>query len=280
MEGHQSGYGQTHRFADREGAAYSGRCPNCHWHQLCLSLGLDEITIGHIDQVIRHRIRVSQGACLLHMDDSFNSVYVVRYGYFKLVQFGSHGEEQIFRFQMAGDLVGLDGIGTGRHTCDTISLKHSEVCGIPFTQFESLLVRESSLRRRFHELLSNELVQEKKSVISLRCLRSEQRFAAFLIELCSHYETEGNSPVKIDMPMKRSDIGNYLGLTNETISRLFSGFKAQGFISVQGRQLHILDLNKLKEMVRLDELPILSKHGKNALNAKLQLVIDSDHGNS
>lgn len=222
-------------------------CGNCSMHQLCLPMGLEDADINRLDQIIGGRRRLGKDERLYQMGEPFRSLYAVRFGHFKTYQVNAAGEEQITGFQMAGELLGMDAI-SGTHHCDAVALEDSEVCEIPFSRLEELFGEVPALLRHFHRIMSQEITREQNVMLLLGNMRAEQRFAVFLVNLSARYAARGYSPNRFQLRMSREDIGNYLGLTIESISRLLSRFKKQGWLEVDKRELTLLDPARLKAM--------------------------------
>lgn len=220
-------------------------CSNCSMHQLCLPMGLEDADINRLDQIIGGRRRLAKDERLYKMGEPFRSLYAVRFGHFKTYQVNAAGEEQITGFQMAGELLGMDAI-SGTHHCDAVTLEDSEVCEIPFSRLEELFGQVPALLRHFHRIMSQEITREQNVMLLLGNMRAEQRFAVFLVNLSARYAARGYSPNRFQLRMSREDIGNYLGLTIESISRLLSRFKKQGWLEVDKREVALLDPAKLK----------------------------------
>jgi CRP/FNR family transcriptional regulator len=217
-------------------------------HRLCLPMGLDDEDINRLDQIIGRRNRVLRDESLYRMGDPFRNLYAIRFGHFKTFQINPSGEQQITGFQMAGELLGMDAISADRHHCDAVALEDSEVCEIPFTQLEELFGQIPTLLHHFHRLMSQEITREQNVMLLLGNMRAEQRFAAFLINLSSRYAARGYSSNSFQLRMSREDIGNYLGLTIESISRLLSRFKKQGWVKVNKREMKLVNPVMLKAL--------------------------------
>lgn len=222
-------------------------CGACSMHQLCLPMGLEQAEINRLDQIIGARRRLGKDERLYRMGEPFRNLYAVRFGHFKTYQINAAGEAQITGFQMAGELLGMDAI-SGTHHCDAVALEDSEVCEIPFSRLEELFGQLPTLLRHFHRIMSQEITREQNVMLLLGNMRAEQRFAVFLINLSARYAARGYSPNSFQLRMSREDIGNYLGLTIESISRLLSRFKKQGWLQVDKREVVLLDPAKLKAM--------------------------------
>ncbi|MES2534815.1 MAG: fumarate/nitrate reduction transcriptional regulator Fnr [Pseudomonadota bacterium] len=228
--------------------ALRASCSACSMHQLCLPMGLGDADIQKLDQIIGRRRRIPRDGTLYRMDDPFTNLYAIRFGHFKTYQVNAGGEQQITGFQMAGELLGMDAISTDRHHCDAVALEDSEVCEIPFPRLEELFGHIPTLLHHFHRMMSQEITREQSVMLLLGNMRAEQRFAVFLVNLGSRYAARGYSPTSFQLRMSREDIGNYLGLTIESISRLLNKFKKQGWIRVNNREIELLDPVLLKSM--------------------------------
>jgi len=221
-------------------------CAACSMHQLCLPMGLEDADIDRLDKIIGKRRRLERDEALYKMGDPFRNLYAVRFGHFKTYQINAAGESQITGFQMAGELLGMDAISGDRHHCDAVALEDSEVCEIPFAHLEELFGQVPALLRHFHRIMSQEITREQNVMLLLGNMRAEQRFAVFLINLSARYAARGYSATRFQLRMSREDIGNYLGLTIESISRLLSRFKKMGLLQVSNREIVVLDPTRLK----------------------------------
>ena len=150
---------------------------------------------------------------------------------------------------MAGELLGLDGIGSDRHTCDAVALEDSQVCVIPYGQLEDLSREFTDLQRQFHKIMSREIVRDHGVMLLLGSMRAEERLAAFLLNLTQRLQARGFSPSSLVLRMTREEIGSYLGLKLETVSRCFSKFQDDGILEVKQRQIQVLDPTALQTIV-------------------------------
>jgi CRP/FNR family transcriptional regulator len=228
--------------------ALRASCSACSMHQLCLPMGLDDEDMSRLDAIIGRRRKIPRDTTLYRMGDLFTNLYAIRLGHFKTYQVDVGGEQQITGFQMAGELLGMDAISADRHHCDAVALEDSEVCEIPFPRLEELFGHIPTLLHHFHRMMSQEITREQSVMLLLGNMRAEQRFAAFLVNLSSRYAARGYSSTNFQLRMSREEIGNYLGLTIESISRLLSRFKKEGWLRVNNREIEILDQPKLKAL--------------------------------
>ncbi len=224
-------------------------CSGCNLRELCLPLGMSEAQLERLDSMVATRRSVARGEALFRVGDAFAALYAIRAGFFKTNVSSEDGRDQVTGFQMAGELLGLDGIGTDRHTCDAIALEDSQVCLIPFHQLEDLSREFSDLQRHFHRIMSREIVRDHGVMLLLGSMRAEERLAAFLLNLTQRLRTRGYSASSLVLRMTREEIGSYLGLKLETVSRAFSKFQEDGLLDVKQRQIHVLKPEGLQALV-------------------------------
>ena len=199
-----------------------------------------------MDDLIRTHRRLARGASLYRAGDEFSALYAVRDGFLKTVQTLEGGREQVTGFHMAGELLGMDGIGPDAHSCDAVALEESHVCVIPYLQLAELGREVHGLLRQFHKAMSQEIVQRHSVMLLLGTMRAEERLATFLLDLRNRFMTRRGSSAEFNLRMTREEIGSYLGLRLETVSRTFSKFHDHGFISVAHKHVHILDVAALQ----------------------------------
>lgn len=231
-------------------SASSGRlqikCVSCAMNKMCLPTGLDESDTGLLDKIIVRRRRVDRGEQLFSMGASFSNLYAIRFGHFKTFRLNPNGEQQVVGFHMAGEVLGLDAIGTERHHSCAVALEDSEICEIPFARLDELFTDLPQLQRHFHRLMSHEITRDQSAMMFLGGMRAEQRFAIFLLNLAMRYAARGYSATSFQLRMSREEIGNYLGLTIESVSRLLLRFKEKGWLRVALREVELLDRASLE----------------------------------
>ncbi len=224
-------------------------CSSCNLRELCLPVGIAEAQMERLDAIVATRRSVPRGEALFRSGEAFTSLYAVRTGFFKTCLSSEDGRDQVTGFQMAGELLGLDGIGTDRHTCDAVALEDSQVCVIPYHQLEDLSRELSDLQRHFHKIMSREIVRDHGVMLLLGSMRAEERLAAFLLNLTQRLRTRGFSASSLVLRMTREEIGSYLGLKLETVSRAFSKFQDEGILDVKQRQITVLNPEALQALV-------------------------------
>jgi CRP/FNR family transcriptional regulator, anaerobic regulatory protein len=225
-------------------AACPTHCTTCNLRELCLPCGLTEPDTALLGDLIYTRKRVRRGESLYRAGGSFDSLYAIRSGFFKRSVVLEDGRDQVIGFHMAGEILGMDGIGTESHNADLIALEDSEVCIIPY---EHLV--EPRLQRQLHKVMSRELVRDQGLMMLLGTMKAEERLAAFLLNLSQRFVARGFSPHEFHLRMTRDEIGSYLGLSLETVSRLFSRFQDECLITVQQKHICILDVPGLRSVM-------------------------------
>jgi CRP/FNR family transcriptional regulator, anaerobic regulatory protein len=224
-------------------------CSSCNLRELCLPMGISHQEFERLDTLVATRRTVHRGDTLFRSGDPFEAIYAVRTGFFKTRVSSQDGRDQVTGFQMAGELLGLDGIGTDQHTCDAVALEDSQVCVIPYDRLEQLSREFTELQRQFHKIMSREIVRDHGVMLLLGSMRAEERLAAFLLNLAQRLEARGFSPSSLVLRMTREEIGTYLGLKLETVSRCFSKFQDEGVLLVKHRQIRILNPDALQKLV-------------------------------
>jgi CRP/FNR family transcriptional regulator len=224
-------------------------CSNCNLRELCLPLGLSLEELERLDNMVSTRRRIKRGDHLYRAGEAFDAIYAIRSGFFKTDVLLEDGRDQVTGFQMAGELLGLDGISTEHHTCNAIALEDSEICAIPFSRLEVLSREIHTLQHHFHKVMSREIVRDHGVMMLLGTMRAEERLAAFLLNLSQRFTARGFSHAEFYLRMTREEIGSYLGLKLETVSRAFSRFQEEGHIAVQQKHIRILNVNGLKALM-------------------------------
>lgn len=225
-------------------------CSSCSLRELCLPAGLEAREIERIDRLVNQRRRVKKGGHLYRSGEPLAALYAIRAGFFKSCVLHEDGREQVAGFHMMGDMLGMDAIGSGRHMCDTVALEDSEVCEIPFALLEQLSREVPALQRQLHRVMSREIVRDYGVMLLLGSMKAEERLAAFLLNLAQRFAARGYSPTEFILRMTRQDIGSYLGLKLETVSRVLSGFQERRLLEVRNRHVRILDQPGLRRLLR------------------------------
>jgi CRP/FNR family transcriptional regulator len=224
-------------------------CSSCNLRELCLPMGLNPDEMDKLDKVISKRRRIKRGTALFNVGDKFTSLYAVRSGFFKTCVTTADGRDQVTGFQMTGEIIGMDGIVSDHHSCNAVALEDAEVCVMPFDQVEELSREFTTLQHHVHKIMSREIVRDHGVMLLLGSMRAEERLAAFLLNLVQRLHARGFSQSELVLRMTREEIGSYLGMKLETVSRTFSKFVEDGIIDVKQRYVHIKNTDGLRKIV-------------------------------
>ena len=232
---------------------FRAACSQCNLRELCLPFGLSDDEIERIDTLVGGRRKIKRGHHLYRVGDPFESIYAVKTGFFKTDVLLEDGRDQVTGFQMAGEILGIDGISNEAHTCNAVALEDSEVCSIPYARLEELTSEIRTLQHHFHKVMSREIVRDHGVMMLLGTMRAEERLAAFLLNLSQRFNARGYSAAEFHLRMTREEIGSFLGLKLETVSRSFSHFQESGLINVQQKHIRILDVPGLRRLMQRQE---------------------------
>ncbi|WCM48503.1 helix-turn-helix domain-containing protein [Pseudomonas sp. WJP1] len=224
-------------------------CSSCSVLELCLPLGLTGGEIERLDTLIIQRLKVRKGAALYRASDQFRSLYAVRIGSFKTSVVSVDGREQVTGFQIPGEMLGLDAISTDLHTCNAVALEDSEVCPIHFSHLEKLARELPSLQHNLNKILSREIVRDHDMLMMLGNMNSDERLAAFLLNMSQRLNSRGYSANSFVLKMRREEIGSFLGLRLETVCRGIAHLRDQGLVEINGRDVNIRSLDGLKQLI-------------------------------
>ena len=236
--------------ASREIARCNTVCATCELRELCVPCcGLTRPQKDVAERLVFHRLRVRRGEHLYRTGNAFTSLYAVRSGFFKSMAVLESGREQVTGFSMTGEVLGMDGIGPGKHACDTVALEDSEVCAIPFVALQELAHEIPVLQHHFRKMMSREIVREHGMLLQLGSMSAEERVAMFLLDLSRRFAARGHSASEFNLRMKRVEIASYLGLQLETVSRTFSRFQDAGLIGVRQKSICIRNSDGLMRVM-------------------------------
>ena len=220
-------------------------CSTCHLKDLCLPFGLPESDVERLDGLMFGRRRVKMGQALYREGDKFHFIYAVRSGTFKSGLTLKDGREQVTGFHMAGELMGLDGLAQGKHASTAIALEDAEVCAIPYANLSDLAATSTQLQHIVSRLMSREIVREHSLMMLLGSMSAEERLAAFILNISQRMKARGYSATEFHLRMSRAEIGSYLGMKLETVSRTFSQFQQQRLLEVDKKHIRILDMDAM-----------------------------------
>jgi CRP/FNR family transcriptional regulator len=220
-------------------------CRECSLNEICLPVGVGADDLERLDAIIDRKRPLGRGEHLFRTGDRFQSLYAVRSGSLKTYATSADGQEQVMGFLLPGELVGLDAIADGRHPLSAKTLETTSVCEIPFAQLESLSGQLPGLQHELLRAMSQEIRDDEQNMVVLGQKSAEERLAAFLVSLSNRFRRRGFSPNEFNLSMSRGDIGNYLGLALETVSRLFTRFQNEELLRVDRKHIELLDRDRL-----------------------------------
>ena len=223
-------------------------CGECSLKNLCLPLNLGTDDMRALEATVKSNRKLSKGEFLYRVGDPFRSLFAIRSGSTKNCEITTDGSVQITGFHLAGELLGMDAISSEQHPSDVVALETTEICELPFDKLETLARELPSLQHQLLRLMSREIADEEIQLVMLGRMKAEERLATFLLSFSRRLQKLGNSSSVLRLPMSRQDLGDYLGLALETVSRLFSRFQEEKLITVQGRNIKLLDAGRLKNI--------------------------------
>ena len=224
-------------------------CEHCALSGVCMPEGLEGKDRQDFTSLIFQHKRLRAGQALYRAGETFNHLYFVKTGSLKSVVLIDDGREQITGFHLAGDVLGVDAISSPAHPSEAIALEDTLICAIPFAQLSRMSQRVEHLQTYVQRLLAREVVRDQGIMLLLGRMQADERVAAFLVNMSQRFKARGYSPVEFSLPMAREEIGNYLGLTLETVSRCLSRMKSAGVVSVENRHIRILKPDALQRVI-------------------------------
>ena len=230
---------------------YQISCSNCRLNAVCLPLALETKEIDKLDTIVKRRDPMQKGESLYHQGEQFNSVFAVRPGTLKAFRTSTDGREQVTGFYFPGEIMGMDGIAKNTHACSALALETASVCEIPFSALQDLSLTIPSLQGRFFQIMSREIAEDQQLITLLSKNTSEERISALILSVSARNARRKLSATNFRLPMSRIDIGNYLGLTVETVSRVFSRLQKLGVLEVNNKEIAILDIHALQDIANI-----------------------------
>ena len=226
----------------------ANNCHNCRMSTLCLPLTLDVGSLDRLETVIERGRPVHKQQFIFHAGDPFQSVYAIRSGAIKSYCTSEDGSEQVTGFYLPGEIFGWDGIDNNNHKNTAVALETTALCEIPFNRLEEVSRTMPILQQHFMRLMAKEITSDQELITLLAKSSAEERVASLLISLSNRLKRQHLSATRFRLPMSRADIGNYLGLTVETVSRVFSRFQSFDLILCDKKEIEITNLPGLSSL--------------------------------
>ena len=230
-------------------------CSQCSLRQLCLPAGIASAELSQLEEIVKRRRTVQPGERLFRPGDAMHAVFVARDGAFKTITTSEDGDEQIMGFHLPGELMGLDGLGSGSHRCEAVALTSANVCEVPFDELSQVAAHLPSLQQQLMRVIGQCVDRDQDHMELLAKRQANERIALFLHGMGERLHHIGMSGTDIRLPMSREDIARFLGLALETVSRGFSRLQDDGIITVLGRRVQILDGDELERLAHGHEPP-------------------------
>jgi CRP/FNR family transcriptional regulator len=225
-------------------------CTECGIYQLCLPISFGEADAELLDRIIKTRRIFKRGDYLFRFGHPFHSVYAIRGGSVKTYVLMDDGRVQITGFHIAGELLGLNAIEGRAYSCEARALETTSVCEIPFDRLEELGEKIPSLQYQMLRIMSREIADNQELMVILGKKSAEERLATYLINLSGRFARRNYSPLEFNLSMSRGDIGNYLGMAEETVCRLLARFEQDKLIAMRRRHVCLLDVDRLTAVAR------------------------------
>lgn len=230
-------------------------CGQCSLQVLCLPASIDADDIARLDRIVLNRRPLQRGETLFRAGQPLGSLFVAREGAFKSVAIDGEGQTQVIGFHLPGELLGLDALGAGKHACEAVALTQANVCEVPLGQLEGIAAQVPGLQHQLLRIIGQGINRDQAHIEMLGRRNAQERMAIFLHQLSERYRALGRPAAKFYLPMSREDIGSYLGLVIETVSRTLGKMQDEGVIAVNGREISIRNEARLSQMVHESQAP-------------------------
>ena len=228
-------------------ACESIACKDCGIYKLCrLTSGSEDPSV--FNTLVRRRRILRRGEYLYRRGDAFNEIYAVRHGSIKIYISGDDGRTQITKFHGPGELIGFDAIEARRFDSEAIVLETTNVCAVSFSHFQNLSKEIPGLQDEMIIVMSHVILRSQQMMMLLGKKNATEKLATYLMDLYRHINRNKTSPLPYKLTMSRRDIGNYLGLTQETVCRILALFQTEGIVNIQGKYIHLVDIDRLGKL--------------------------------
>lgn len=213
-------------------------------------MGLDSADTSLLDRYVKRKRLFKRGEVFYRIGEAFNYVYAIRSGSVKTYISTDDGRLQITGFHVPGELLGLNAIDERRYNCEAMALETTSVCEISVDCFEELARQIPSVHYQMLKMMSREIKHNQELMLLLGKKNAEERLATYLLSLSRRFAMRNYSPTQFNLSMSRGDIGNYLGIAEETVSRIFTRFQEEGVITSERRHIILNDLERLSAIAR------------------------------
>lgn len=229
-------------------SAVKASCQRCGLRQLCLPQELDSTDVEKLEGLVERHSPMQRGEYLFRQADLNKSLFAIRSGSFKTQHLHSNGTESILGFHLPGEIIGLDGLGSGEYQTSAIALERATACELPLDRLHHLAKLLPSLDNQLHKIMGCRISDDQEVLMVLRDYSAQERLCTFLLNFAKRLERRGLSSVDLMLSMTRQDIANYLGLTLETVSRTFAKLEKEGILGIDRRNIHIIEKDLLRKL--------------------------------
>lgn len=223
-------------------------CKNCGAYQLCLSLWLKTGDSSLLERVVKKKQVFKRGEVLYRIGQSVDYMYVIRGGSVKTSVSTEDGQVQVIGFHEEGELLGLSAIESRQYNCEARAMGVTSVCEVSIDRFEELARKDSAIQHEVLKIMSAEIQHSHELLLLLGKYNAEERLAIFLLRLSRQFAKRHCSPTEFNLSMSRSDIGNHLGIAEETVCRVFARFHDEGIVTSEYRHIKLNDLARLQQI--------------------------------
>jgi CRP/FNR family transcriptional regulator len=240
----------TKRQATQDSTCPAIACRECGFYKIGLSMGLGSTDTALLDHYIKRKRMYKRGEVIYRSGEAFSHVYAIRSGSIKTCISTDDGRLQITGFHVPGELLGLNALDESRHNCDAVALEATSVCEVSADCFRELAQKKPSVHYEMLRMMSREIKLNQEQMLLLGKKNSEERLATFLLSLSRRFAMRNYSPTHFNLSMSRGDIGDYLGIAEETVCRLITRFQEDGIITSERRSIILKDLERLSAIAR------------------------------
>jgi len=224
-------------------------CKDCGIYQLCQTVGGD-VDLSLLDLLVKNRRTYKRGELIYRIGEPYRAAFAIRSGAVKTSVLTDDGRVQVTGFHISGEVLGLNAIIGDHYNCEARALESTSVCEVPFADYEELALRVPGLQRQMLKVMAEEIVHNQEMMLLLGKKKAEERLATFLVNLSRRLERHGRPALEFKLSMSRSDIGNYLGLAEETVCRIFTRFEEKSLISTERRLVRLGQIDRLQALAR------------------------------
>lgn len=223
-------------------------CKDCGIYGLCREVNGPDVDLRLLETIVRNRKIFKRGELLYRIGEPLRAVYAIRCGSIKSYVLTNDGRVQITGFHITGEVIGLGAMAANQYMSEARALETTMVCEVPIDVLEAYSEEVPSVRQQMLKIMSQEILDNQELMLLLGKKNADERLATFLLSLSRRFQRRSYSPSQFNLSMSRSDIGNYLGMAEETVCRVFTRFQDDGLLTTERRQVQLLDQDRLKSI--------------------------------